>query len=57
MARLDDENMLLLSEYEDPYYYFDRLTMPKLIVNAGMDEFQQVRPPVIATAVTRLIFD
>jgi PhoPQ-activated pathogenicity-related protein len=41
MSRLDDPNMHLLSEYEDPYYYFSRLTMPKLIINAGMDEFQQ----------------
>lgn len=33
--------MLLLSQYEDPYFYFDRLTMPTLVVNAVGDEFQQ----------------
>jgi len=41
MERLDDPNMQLLSEMEDPFYFFDRLTMPKLIVNAILDEFQQ----------------
>jgi PhoPQ-activated pathogenicity-related protein len=41
MERLDDPNMLLLAQNEDPYYFFDRLTMPKLIVNAALDEFQQ----------------
>lgn len=40
-SRVDDPNMQTLSEYEDPYYYFDRLTMPKMIVNAVGDEFQQ----------------
>jgi PhoPQ-activated pathogenicity-related protein len=33
--------MRTLCEVEDPYYYFDRLTMPKLVVNAVGDEFQQ----------------
>ena len=33
--------MLLLQQQEDPYFFRDRLTMPKLIVNAVMDEFQQ----------------
>lgn len=40
-ARFDDPNMIKLQEIEDPYFYRDRLTMPKLIVNAGGDEFQQ----------------
>jgi PhoPQ-activated pathogenicity-related protein len=33
--------MLTLQQMEDPYFYRDRLTMPKLVVNAVMDEFQQ----------------
>ena len=33
--------MLLLQQQEDPYFFRDHLTMPKLIVNAVMDEFQQ----------------
>ena len=41
MSRLDDPNMNLLQQMEDPYFYKERLTMPKLIVNAVMDEFQQ----------------
>ena len=28
--RFDDPNMLLLQQYEDPYFYRDRLTMPKV---------------------------
>eukprot|EP01038_Epipyxis_sp_PR26KG_P006071 gene6071-8360_t len=40
-ARIDDPNMQLLAEYEDPYYYKDRLTMPKFVINAAMDEFQE----------------
>ena len=40
-ARFDSDNMKKLSEIEDPYYYFDRLTMPKMVVNAVGDEFQQ----------------
>ena len=39
--RFDDPNMILLQYNEDPYFYFDRLTLPKLIVNAVADEFQQ----------------
>lgn len=39
--RYDDPNMLLLSKIVDPYYYADRLTMPKMIINGVGDEFQQ----------------
>ncbi|RYY85759.1 hypothetical protein EON63_06925, partial [archaeon] len=35
-TRFDDPNMLLLQQNEDPYFFRDRLTMPKLVVNAGM---------------------
>lgn len=41
MTSLDDPNMKLLAEAVDPFYYRDRLTMPKLVVNAVADEFQQ----------------
>jgi len=41
MTRLDTPNMQLLQEQEDPYFYRERLTMPKLVVNAVLDEFQQ----------------
>ena len=40
-ARFDDPNMVKLQEIEDPYFYRERLTMPKFVVNAGQDEFQQ----------------
>uniref|UniRef100_A0A914EHI3 PhoPQ-activated pathogenicity-related protein n=1 Tax=Acrobeloides nanus TaxID=290746 RepID=A0A914EHI3_9BILA len=40
-VRFDDPNMGLLQQYVDPYFYKDRLAMPKLVVNAMMDEFQQ----------------
>mmetsp|Transcript_34025 Transcript_34025/g.43883 ORF Transcript_34025/g.43883 Transcript_34025/m.43883 type:complete len:532 (-) Transcript_34025:234-1829(-) len=40
-SRFDDPNMQLLSEYVDPYYYLDRLTMPVMVINAVGDEFQQ----------------
>jgi PhoPQ-activated pathogenicity-related protein len=40
-ARFDDPNMNKLQQIEDPYFYRDRLTLPKLIVNSGGDEFQQ----------------
>ncbi len=41
MTRLDTSEMMLLQEQEDPFFYRERLTMPKLIVNAVLDEFQQ----------------
>jgi PhoPQ-activated pathogenicity-related protein len=41
MTRLDTPEMELLQEMEDPYFYRDRLTMPKLVINAVGDEFQQ----------------
>lgn len=41
MSELDTPNMLLLQQNEDPFFFRDRLTMPKLIVNAVLDEFQQ----------------
>lgn len=40
-SRFDSPEMLLLSQNEDPYFFRDRLTMPKLVVNAVADEFQQ----------------
>jgi PhoPQ-activated pathogenicity-related protein len=30
-ARIDDPNMQLLAENEDPYYFLDRLTMPTMV--------------------------
>jgi len=41
MTRLDTPEMLLLQQNEDPYFFKDRMTMPKLVVNAFLDEFQQ----------------
>lgn len=41
MTRLDTPEMLLLQQNEDPYFFIDRMTMPKLVVNAFLDEFQQ----------------
>ena len=40
-SRFDSPNMLTLQQVEDPYFYFQRLTMPKLVINAVGDEFQQ----------------
>lgn len=39
--RLDGDNMKLLCQNVDPYFYRHRLTMPKLVINAAMDEFQE----------------
>lgn len=41
MTRMDTPEMVMLQEQEDPFWYKDRLTMPKLVVNAVLDEFQQ----------------
>ena len=41
MARLDTPEMLLLAQNVDPYYFKERLVMPKLVINAVLDEFQQ----------------
>ena len=40
MQRLDTPEMKSLCEQIDPYQFRERLTMPKLIINAGGDEFQ-----------------
>ena len=36
---LDHPNTLALMKIVDPYWYSERLSMPKMIVNSGMDEF------------------
>jgi len=41
MTRLDIPETKMLQEIVDPYFYRERLTMPKLVVNAVGDEFQQ----------------
>jgi hypothetical protein len=41
MTRLDTPEMKMLQEEVDPFFYAERLTMPKLVVNAVLDEFQQ----------------
>jgi len=41
MVRLDTPEMKLLQEQEDPFFFREKLTMPKLVINAGLDEFQQ----------------
>jgi PhoPQ-activated pathogenicity-related protein len=41
MDILDSPSTLAMQQLIDPYFYRDRLTMPKFIVNALMDEFQQ----------------
>ena len=40
MTRLDIPEMRELQEMVDPYFYRDRLTLPKFVVNGVMDEFQ-----------------
>ncbi len=39
MQRMDDPKLEKLYEIEDPWYYRDRLTMPKYIVNSAGDQF------------------
>jgi PhoPQ-activated pathogenicity-related protein len=39
MERWNDPRLKKLYEIEDPYYYRDRLTMPKFIVNSSGDQF------------------
>jgi PhoPQ-activated pathogenicity-related protein len=41
MTRLETPEMRSLQEQEDPYFFREKLTMPKLVVNAVLDEFQQ----------------
>jgi PhoPQ-activated pathogenicity-related protein len=41
MSRLDSPEMLQLQQNVDPFFFKERLTMPKLVVNAFLDEFQQ----------------
>lgn len=41
MVRYDTPAMTLLQENIDAFWYRDRLTMPKFIINAVLDEFQQ----------------
>ena len=40
--RYDEPAMRALQEIEDPYFYSERLTMPKLIVNAGGESLHRV---------------
>jgi PhoPQ-activated pathogenicity-related protein len=41
-SRFDDPNMQLLSEYEDPYYYLDRLTMPTVCELENANQFRTI---------------
>ena len=41
LQQMDTPEMLLLQQNEDPYFFKDRMTLPKLIINAALDEFQQ----------------
>ena len=38
MSRLDTPEMETWATMDDPFTFFDRLTMPKLVVNAVLDE-------------------
>ena len=38
-GRLDDPNTPLMADVIDPFVYRERLTMPKLVVDATGDEF------------------
>ena len=40
MSRVDTPEMDMWATMDDPFTYMDRLTMPKLVVNAVLDEFQ-----------------
>ena len=33
--RFDDPNMPLMQQMIDPYFYRERLTMPKFVINSG----------------------
>jgi PhoPQ-activated pathogenicity-related protein len=39
LQRSDHPRMVEIHKIEDPYYYLDRLTMPKYIVNGSGDQF------------------
>jgi PhoPQ-activated pathogenicity-related protein len=39
MDRWDSPRMAELNKIEDPYFYLDRLTLPKYVVNAAGDQF------------------
>src|SRR5215468_3839931 len=39
MDRWDSPRMAALNKIEDPYFYLDRLTLPKYVVNAAGDQF------------------
>jgi PhoPQ-activated pathogenicity-related protein len=39
MDRWDSPQMEVLNKIEDPYFYLDRLTLPKYVVNAAGDQF------------------
>ena len=39
LGRLDEPNFQLMAEYIDPFFYKERLTMPKMIISSCGDEF------------------